>query len=759
MVSRFANCTVAHKLILGFGLVFLLMVSILSIDVFNNLHQETLTQNLVGRLYPAQRTIAQIETLVQTIDDSGAWYILERVAIPETSGRSKSSPQQSSETLKSYYQQVAKLHTLIATAQSLALSSTQHRAIQDFTTAYFGRSGYYEGNEAVFRLKRAGHTQQAYQAYIKVLFAPSLVFVHHYQQESEQTIAQVVKDEHTYAQLTIISNILLGILALCIGTTTAFLIVRSITIPLKQVQSALQQVSSADMASLTQGLRALAYGDLTQPVESSSASPDYESQDEIGEMAQAVRMIIADIRRIITSYERARQELQRLYRKLQTKNNALLEANERLQALAVTDPLTSLGNHRSYQEALHQALEQAYNSGEVVMLALLDMDEFKILNEEYGHRYGDQLLSAIAELLREFHFSKGTAFRLSGDTFAVLVPASEQEHFSLLAEEMRLEAHKKLGGVTISMGVATSVVGARQTEMLQEHAYAALHEAKRRGRDVIVRFETIRSSVKLLSLQKIHALRNLLSDGKIAIAFQPIWDLEKGSVLAFEALARPDPAYGFAGPADAFELAEQLGRGFDLDALCIQAVLTRVDQLPSDVFLFMNITPQTFNHDRFQADKLKDLVVCSGFPPERVVIEITERASIPLEVLLETVQQLRLQGFLLALDDTGVGNAGLEMLHRVSFDFVKVDRAVIVDAMTQRSARGVLNGICAIARESNSYVIVEGIEDKSMLDLAYQLEVRAAQGYLLGRPSEQIPPPAILAQCNPRVLLDKLVTP
>ncbi len=744
MTSRFADLKVAHKLLLGFGLVFLLIASMLIVNVLASIQQDMLLRRLVVRLYPARNTIEQVGMLIQAIDDDGAWYMLQ------------SSPTQATEMLKSYDQKVGELRTLLDSAQQLAQSPKQQQDIKNLRNAYFGKNGYYVGNEVAFRLKRSGKMQLAYQAYVHVPFEPSLLIANGYQQEIEQAINQARAEDRVNVQLTFWLSLMFGCLAVVVGIIISKLTVISITAPLKQVQQAVREVSSHDMVTLEQGLRALAYGDLTHIVRSCSSSPDYESRDEIGQTALSVRTIIADIRKIIGSYEHARQELQLLYQKLQAQNKALLEANERLQALSVTDMLTSLGNHRAYQEALHAAIERAYSNEEVAMLALIDLDELKILNEEYGHRYGDQLLSTLADLLRELHFTNNV-FRLSGDTFAILVPISAQATFISIAENLRLKAHEKLGGATISVGIATSIVGESQDEMLQEHAYAALHEAKKRGRDLVVSFEAVRNSVKLLSLQKIHALRRLLSEKKTAVAFQPIWDLEKGRAFAFEALSRPDPSYGFASPADAFEMAEQLGRGYDLDMLCIHATLQRASELPADALLFMNITPQTFNHDRFSAEDLKEHVVRAALSPERVVIEITERASIRLELLLEVVHQLRQQGFLLALDDTGAGNAGLEMLHQVSVDFVKIDRAVVVNAMTQRSSRGVLNGICAIARESNSCVIVEGIENKAMLDLAYQLDIRGAQGYLLGRPAEQIASSEVLAQYNPQTIIGKLI--
>jgi EAL domain-containing protein (putative c-di-GMP-specific phosphodiesterase class I) len=243
-------------------------------------------------------------------------------------------------------------------------------------------------------------------------------------------------------------------------------------------------------------------------------------------------------------------------------------------------------------------------------------------------------------------------------------------------------------------------------------------------------------------------VRRLLAEGRVRVAFQPIWDLQRGSIVAFEALARPAPEYGFAGPQEAFDIAERIGHAHDLDAVCRQAILARAAELPSDTLLFLNVSPQTLDHDLLAGTTLAEAVMAVGLTPERVVLELTERSVARLQVVVREAARLHSLGFKLALDDTGAGNAGLEMLSQVPVDVVKIDRGVVVKALTDRAARGVLAGIIAIARETDTYVIAEGIEDQAMLDLVRRMGARGAglqvgvqgvQGYLLGRPSETLP--------------------
>ena len=238
-------------------------------------------------------------------------------------------------------------------------------------------------------------------------------------------------------------------------------------------------------------------------------------------------------------------------------------------------------------------------------------------------------------------------------------------------------------------------------------------------------------------------IRSLISANDIDIVFQPIWDVTRCNILAYEALARPPAQFGFNGPQDVFDLAERVGRAHEIDTVCWRATLRRAKQLPDGVLLFVNMTPHSLEHGRLDPRQFAADVVAAGLSPQRVVIELTERSVAQIDVVISVAKALQHLGFRLALDDTGAGNAGLEMLSRLTVDFVKIDRGIIVKALTDRSARAVMAGIVAIAKETGAYVIAEGIENMKMLDLVcgqdwdtiHKRGVRGVQGYLLYRPS------------------------
>ncbi|GAC1348834.1 MAG: hypothetical protein NVSMB19_00930 [Vulcanimicrobiaceae bacterium] len=422
----------------------------------------------------------------------------------------------------------------------------------------------------------------------------------------------------------------------------------------------------------------------------------------------------------------------------------------RLSHDAMTDSLTKLGNHRAYQEAVQRSIDHANQRAEELTLAVLDIDEFKHINDQNGHSYGDHVLAMLGELLRHLRDDdRVLAYRIGGDEFALILPnVALPAARSIMYGFQQTCVFEELC-VTLSIGLSAFVPGSIGAATLQERADAALYEAKRRGRNTVATFDDLDDRhVESLSL-KGTALRKILEDNGISAVFQPIWDLSRNDVLGFEALARLPAVHGFAGPQDAFDLAERTGHAHDLDALCRAAILTRAKEIPDNALLFINVSPQTLDHEVLAGNALVQAVAEAGIKADRVVLEVTERSLARPAAVIREAKRLRALGFKLALDDVGAGNAGLAMLSRLPVDFLKIDGALVSKAVTDRPSRSVIAGIIAIARENRTYVIAEGIEDEATLELVQSFAgsdagsrgIHGAQGYLLGRPSVTIPTP------------------
>jgi diguanylate cyclase (GGDEF)-like protein len=411
---------------------------------------------------------------------------------------------------------------------------------------------------------------------------------------------------------------------------------------------------------------------------------------------------------------------------------------------ATLDGLTELGNQRAFQADLEHAVAVATRHGDSLSLALVDIDDFKFLNDRHGHRYGDELLLRVAGVLGACRTSD-RAFRIGGDEFALMLPGTNVEGSATALR--RVQGAFAGARVTASIGVSTLVPG-QDAATLRDEADAALYEAKRRGGNSMARYADISDSVVITTGSKVAALRALLDEGTVDMAFQPIWDIERGVLLGVEALARPAERFGFSGPAEAFDIAEQAGWVHELDMLCVRSALRQAAELPAEVLLFINIAPRTLDLDAHSDDWLVAAVECSGIATDRVVVEVTERFGGRMASVVKSLDRLRAAGLRLALDDVGAGNSGLEMLARLNVEFVKIDRSVVSGAMTEPRARAVLLAMATYATETGAFVIAEGIEDIDMLEFLRRLEddmtvarprIHGGQGYGLGRPGEAIP--------------------
>ncbi len=413
---------------------------------------------------------------------------------------------------------------------------------------------------------------------------------------------------------------------------------------------------------------------------------------------------------------------------------------------ASRDGLTDLPNQRAFREDLAREVQSAARHGDRLSVCSIDLDDFKFLNDRHGHPHGDALLRRVAGILSDLR-AGDRAYRIGGDEFAVILTRSGADGARAVAR--RLEAALRAAGIAASIGTGVLRPGHEPDALLAE-ADAALYEAKRHGGATIVHFDDVRDRVAVTSPEEVRALHRLLAAEDVSTAFQPIWNLGPGSLLGVEALTRPGPESGISNPAQAFDVAEQIGRVRDLDALCVRSALRSAAALPPDALLFLNIAPQTLDLDA-EDDWLLRAVTGAGLDPGRVVVEVTERFGGRMASVLKSLRRLRAQGFQLALDDVGTGNSGLEMLREVGAEFVKLDRSVIAAAPEETNARAILMAMATFARQTGAYVIAEGIEDGTVLDYIRTIDdtiprdiatmIQGGQGYGLGRPSPTVPAP------------------
>ncbi len=406
---------------------------------------------------------------------------------------------------------------------------------------------------------------------------------------------------------------------------------------------------------------------------------------------------------------------------------------------SVRDGLTGLGNRRAFREALHAATLDALRTGLPVGVALLDLDRFEQLNDEQGRAHGDEVLVGVARTLAGVR-GGSAAFRLGGDEFALLQLGADAEQSAAEVDLVRAQLAARWPGLTLSAGIALVDPGRPDPGDLADRADAALYAARRAGGDRVVRDEEV-SSAGAEALQDRENLLRLMQGERMTTAFQPIWDIEGRQVIAFEALARPLPDTGYPSPPAMFEAADRAGLVRELDELCLRVAFRTAVGLPPDARLFVNLHPSTMADPAFDPVALAAEATAAGLGPDRVTIELTESGVVPWRELQPRLALVRSLGFGLALDDVGAGDTGLQVLRYVDVDYVKVDRSIVTDAVSDRQARAVLSAVLSYAAETDCYVIAEGIETGEILDFVRSLRLRlhhahvhGAQGYLLGRP-------------------------
>jgi diguanylate cyclase (GGDEF)-like protein len=415
------------------------------------------------------------------------------------------------------------------------------------------------------------------------------------------------------------------------------------------------------------------------------------------------------------------------------------------------DGLTDLPNQRAFQDELPQAVASATRYADPFALLLLDIDDFRLINDRHGHPHGDAIIKRVAEVLRAAR-AADRPYRTGGDEFALALAHTDAEGARILSR--RLSRNLADAGIEVSIGVSALRPG-QQADTLRAEADAALIEARRQGGNRAAHFDDIRARVVVITSEKKEAVRRLIDEGRLTTLFQPIYDFEEETLLGVEALTRPDPSYGFSGPAEVFDIAEQIGRVHQLDVLCVENALQFAPELQPGVLLFINLSPLTLDLDAEADAWLAPAVERAGLRPQDVVVEVTERLGGRTAAVVKRLKRLRAQGFKIAVDDVGTGNAGLEMLRSIEAEFVKLDRSIVAAATTEPSARAVLMAMAAFARQTSAFVIAEGIEDEDTLeflrgiddhDLSVRRIIQGGQGFGLGRPSPELSQewPAIL---------------
>jgi diguanylate cyclase (GGDEF)-like protein/PAS domain S-box-containing protein len=429
---------------------------------------------------------------------------------------------------------------------------------------------------------------------------------------------------------------------------------------------------------------------------------------------------------------------------------------------AYHDPLTGLANRRRVQDRIDEAIGRVRASGRVACLLLLDLDDFKDVNDTKGHGAGDELLAAVADRLRAGLRPDDVAARLGGDEFAVLLPdVARPADADRLAERLTraFDAQFELsdGPVTTgaSIGVASTAESAGAEELLRNAdlaLYAAKADGKRRWRHYEPALHD--HAVERAALRE--SLARAITEEAVELRYQPVVELGDGRVSGFEALARwPHPARGIISSEVFIPLAEETGQILPLGRLLLRrAVLdasawnsARADStrantaVPGTVLrvpplsIAVNVSIQQFRDPRF-ADETAALLDEAGLDARLLTLELTESDLMHHhdDQARETLTVLKDSGVRIAIDDFGTGYSSLSYLRDLPIDILKIDKSFIADVAASQEQAALVEGIIRIADALGLQVVAEGVENQAQWDLLGATDCDYGQGYLFGRP-------------------------
>ena len=413
--------------------------------------------------------------------------------------------------------------------------------------------------------------------------------------------------------------------------------------------------------------------------------------------------------------------------------------------MALHDALTGLPNRVLLEDRCKMALRSAERNGLTVALGFLDLDHFKHVNDQFGHKTGDELLVALAGAMRHCLRSGDTLARWGGDEFVVLLPdlgsqADAEDAITKLAAVC--QAPILLGGTgfnaTFSMGVALYPADAKSVETLLSQADRAMFAAKQQGRNTVRFFAEIaqrEEDRKALYIQ--NRLATAIREGKIQTWFQPIVDAKTRRVVSCEALARwQDETYGWVSPATFVPMAENLGLIREMgQQVWKQAIegLHRWRQQGLDMRISVNVSRRQLFTPTFTADLLEDLDRLA-IPVAVVDLEITESVAMEdAEHTEKRLNELTEAGFGIAIDDFGTGYSSLSQLHDMPASKIKIDISFVRRAQTEQGSQ-LIQAVVKISSAFGLQTVAEGVESEEIAQVLTGQGVTLLQGYHFGKP-------------------------
>lgn len=423
---------------------------------------------------------------------------------------------------------------------------------------------------------------------------------------------------------------------------------------------------------------------------------------------------------------------------------------QRLHTLAFYDALTDLPNRELFKERLQQALGQAGRSNRQVAVAILDLDNFKVINDTLGHGAGDELLREVAKRLRGFVRCGDTVARLGGDEFALILPRFittidldklGRKILQAITGICQIQGREVF--VSGSLGIAHSPTDTDNIDELLQYADSAMYHAKAQGRNNVQLYlpQLTQQTTERLALAA--SLRLAQHNGELTLHYQPQIDLASGRLIGAEALLRWNhPEHGQVPPVKFIPIAEETGLivgigEWVLDKACRCAVAWNRDGRYPPLKIAVNLSPRQFQmNDLFTS--IRTILLSTGCEPGWLELEITEGLLLDNSIAVrETLEQMSALGLSIAIDDFGTGYSALGYLSRLPIETLKIDRSFIHNIEHNRDSAELVKAIISMAHSLRLSLVAEGVEESSQQAFLQCYGCHSAQGWLYGKPMPQ----------------------
>src|SRR5882724_8885717 len=414
------------------------------------------------------------------------------------------------------------------------------------------------------------------------------------------------------------------------------------------------------------------------------------------------------------------------------------QSEVKIEYMAHHDALTELAN----RVLLNERLEQTLGRDEMVAVHHLDLDQFKAVNDTFGHHAGDKLLKIVAERLCGQVRDTDTIARMGGDEFVIVqapiadpadATALAQRVIQLLSEPYAIDGHQAVIGA--SVGISVGPVDGTSPDKLLRNADLALYRAKGDGRGTFRFFEPVMDLQMQTRRLMEQDLRKALPAGEFELHYQPVVNLASKDISGFEALIRWNhPTKGMISPTSFIPLAEEIGFIVPMGEWVIKQACTTAAQWPDNLNVAVNISAVQFRNPGLM-QVIVGALAASRLPPTRLEIEITETVLLQnKETTLELLHQLRALGVRIAMDDFGTGYFSLTYLQCFPFDKIKIDRSFVKDITENPGSLNIVRAVAAVANGMGMTATAEGVETSEQLVKITSEACTEMQGYLFSKP-------------------------